>query len=378
MERISAQNKAIGDNAAKISAQYGDEIARVGQLGAGAVAGNLSTGTNVVGSGNAAIASQSASARMQALAEAQKAALQGTAQQLTGNEQAATAFRPSLEAALTQQQLQQQGLGTAAGFAAPVAVPFSSGLYSPTGEGQVAGGFAGYGNYANAEQVRSLMSQFPDAGIQYNPNMTPEQNLQSALQAVTGGSAIYQGQTFGVPGQTSVVGAQVAKTAQAGYNESFQLANQIQTQKNYADNIANQLLNTMSQYGINTSDARKINEIINFLGRQFGYEAQSAFQTALAEAQRAYSSLLTIGGGTVPTEATAAANKILDPNATVGQIATAIEQLKMAGEQRLNAQKAQANIYLQQLQGASTTQRGGGSTGVTIPPGNYTWENIPL
>lgn len=56
MEKIAAGNRAIGDEARRMSEMYGKEIARVGDLGAGAVAGNLSTGTNVVGSGNAAIA----------------------------------------------------------------------------------------------------------------------------------------------------------------------------------------------------------------------------------------------------------------------------------------------------------------------------------
>lgn len=116
MERIARENKAIADNAARISEQYGQEIARVGDLGAGAVAGNLSTGTNVVGAGNAAIASQSASQRMNALAQAQQAALKGTEQQLTGQQQTAEAFQPSLQAALTQQQQQLSGLGTAAGL----------------------------------------------------------------------------------------------------------------------------------------------------------------------------------------------------------------------------------------------------------------------
>lgn len=57
---------------------YAKRIADLGQLGAGAVAGNLTTGTQVVGQGNAAIASQSASQRMQALSDAQKASLKGT------------------------------------------------------------------------------------------------------------------------------------------------------------------------------------------------------------------------------------------------------------------------------------------------------------
>ncbi len=70
------QNSLLS-NASKVQQDYAKRIAETGALGAGAVAGNLSTGTSVVGSGNAAIASQSASQRMSALADAQKAEITG-------------------------------------------------------------------------------------------------------------------------------------------------------------------------------------------------------------------------------------------------------------------------------------------------------------
>lgn len=57
--------------------QYAKRIQEIENMGAGAVAGHLSTGTDVVGSGNAAIASQSASSRLNALSNAQKAYLEG-------------------------------------------------------------------------------------------------------------------------------------------------------------------------------------------------------------------------------------------------------------------------------------------------------------
>ena len=76
VEKASLFYQAIGQQAQAISDKYAPEINRVGQLGAGAVAGNLSTGSNVVGSGNANLASQATSARIQALQNAQSSELQ--------------------------------------------------------------------------------------------------------------------------------------------------------------------------------------------------------------------------------------------------------------------------------------------------------------
>jgi len=109
LEQEAQANKAIGEQARSLSEDYGKQIAEVGRLGAGAVAGNLSTGSNLVGSGNAAIASQSASQRMQALGQAQTAALQGTGQQLSATSQLTNALTSGLGA----QQAQQSGLSRA-------------------------------------------------------------------------------------------------------------------------------------------------------------------------------------------------------------------------------------------------------------------------
>jgi hypothetical protein len=368
MERISAGNKSIADEAKRVSDQYGAEIARVGGLGAGAVAGNLSTGTNVVGSGNAAIASQSASARMDALAKGQQAALEGTAQQLTGQEQAASAFKPSLEASLTQQQQGITGLSNAANYAQPVQVPYSNQYIDPrTGQSAGGAGLGGYSGFKSMEQTFDIAGQYPDAGFQYNPNLTPQENLQN-MQMAQQSSPTYQKSTYGVPGATNFSQASSQDTARKGFDESYQAYQEIEKQKTYAEEITNQLTGVMAKYNINENDVRKMNDIENYLRRQFGEEGVVSYQTALAEAQRAYSTLLTIGGGTIPTEATAASNIILNPNSTPSQAMAAIKQLKAAGEQRLRTQGSQASTYYNQM---NTGTQGGGSTG-----GGTGWDAI--
>ncbi len=360
MERIAAGNKTIADQARAYSEKYANEIDRVGQLGAGAVAGNLSTGSNVVGSGNAAIASQSASTRMDALAKAQQAALEGTGQQLTGQQQMADALNPSLQASLTQQAQQLSGLNAAGTLAQPQQVPYSEQYLDPyTGQSAGGAGLGGYAGYNAAQQAISLAGQFPDANVQYDPNLTPEQNLQRVQQAIQG-SPSYQKGTYGVPGQQSFAGAATANIAASGLAKATEDYFNIVKQKAYADNQVDALAGVMKQYGINENDVRKGNDIENYLRKQFGDEGVTAYQTALSEAQRAYSSLLTIGGGTIPSEATAASNVILSPNSTPGQIMSAVKQLKRAGDDRERAQGSQVQTYQNQLQ--TTQGRGGGNS----------------
>ncbi len=131
LQNAANENTRIGNNAAEIAQRYGDEIGRVGKLGAGAVAGDMSTGTDVVGSGNAALASQSASSRINALSNAESAQLQGTGQQLTGQGQLANALNAALGGANTQQQQQISGLGSAAGYTQPSPAAYGQTVFNP-------------------------------------------------------------------------------------------------------------------------------------------------------------------------------------------------------------------------------------------------------
>lgn len=85
-------NLGIGQNAANIAQNYGQQISDIGQKGAAAQAGYKTTGTSPVGEGNAAVIGQTTAAQQQAAAAGETAALQGTQQQLTGQNQAASAY----------------------------------------------------------------------------------------------------------------------------------------------------------------------------------------------------------------------------------------------------------------------------------------------
>ena len=124
--------------------EYAKRLAELGEVGAGAMAGNLSTGTNVVGSGNAAIASQSVSQRAGALADAQQAKLTGA----------------GFEADLLQSELDRRtAQDTAKSAGLKARADFEQGLSTPT---EIGG---------------KLIRQNPDTGAYeevYAPEATPE------------------------------------------------------------------------------------------------------------------------------------------------------------------------------------------------------------
>lgn len=295
-EQEAMKNRGIAERAAAISDQYGAEIARVGQLGAGAVAGNLSTGSNVVGAGNAAIASQSASQRMDALAAGQAAQLEGTGQQLTAQDQITNALTNTSNVANTQQQIGVSGLSQAGGLAQPVQVAPGSTLFSPVGGEQVAGGLGGYVNYSTAEQVMGLISQYPDAGYAYNSALSPQQNLQAAQQAIQA-SPTYQRSTFGAPGASSFIGG---AQLQAAGNLTGEAA-QIQAQAGAAESNFELLLNVARQGGVNQTNVPILNTLKRNVERgTTSSEAVTTFNSVIQSVRAQYASIL--GGGT-PTDA---------------------------------------------------------------------------
>lgn len=356
-------NQAIGQDARDTSRMYGDEIARIGGLGAGAQAGALSKGTSVVGAGNAAIASQSASARMNALANANQAQLMGIDKQLTAQNQTVTGLDTALSGANTQQTNLLSGLGTAGGFAQPVQIAPGSTLSSPVTGEQVAGGLGGYVNYQTAEQVMGLISQYPDAGYAYNPSLTPQQNLQNA-QAAIQASPTYQKGTYGVPGQNTIAGAAQVQTAQQGFNQATIDYNNLYASFANADSLADNALNIMATAGINPTDVRFANKKIGEVKRQLSSVQQQKFDTALQEARNAFGGIVASYGGSTPTDIGSAYNTLLNPDASFGAVAAAIEQLKEAGRTRLEAEYQKVSTYYSQLPGQQNVgTQTGGSTG---------------
>lgn len=305
------KNREIAQDARRLSEQYGSEIARVGQLGAGAVAGHLSTGTNVVGSGNAAIASQSASARMNALAAGQQAALEGTGQQLTAEQQAANAQASALGGANTQQSQQLGGLGTAAGLVQPVQLPYNNQFIDPL-TGQPIGGGASGGSLNTA--VQTIVQRVQSGQMGYD-------EAAAALSGYGQGgvNALNQalGQNFDVVGSNARAAARTASTVQTG-TTGGQLEKAAETVKEHMVTLLDSYNKLGAQFGIPL-----LNRGINAIASQFGSGPLQSYKIALSNVRDELAKIL--GGGT-PTEGTrTTAQQILPDNMTPAQIESAIK-----------------------------------------------------
>lgn len=322
LRRTAQGNASIGQDARNISKTYSDEIARIGQLGAGAVAGNLSTGSNVVGSGNAAIASQSVSARMNALANANNAALQGTAQQLTGQGQQATAFNSALAGANTQQGQQITGLGTAAGYTQPIQLPYSNQYIDPM-TGQPVGGGATGGSLQNAVQTIAQQVQ--------NGTMSYDQGVQALQGYGQGGmNALQQalGPNFSSLQSNAQAAANQAATLQTG-TMGGELTKQADTVVQHMQTLKTAYQNLTAQFGIPA-----LNQGINWFKGKIGDGELQSYKIALTNVRDELAKIL--GGGTSTDGTRATAESLLPDNMSPDQIDSAIKTASELMQSKIN------------------------------------------
>lgn len=328
--RNTAQgNFGIGQEAQRISQLYSPEIARIGGLGAGAVAGHGSSGTNVVGSGNAAIASQSASQRMSALSAAQEAALRGTAQQLTAQEQAAGAFGSALGGANTQQAQQLSGLGTALGSANTQQAQAISGLGTAAGLAQpqvaqygqtvfdpLTGQFVGAGAVGDPVQSIPSLVQAILSG-QMSPSRAEQSLNNPALVNALRQQVLQQNPNFNFEQAEATAQAQ-GQTLQQAVQMGGQLEKQAQTVKSHMATLLTAYNELGTQFG-----APLLNAGINEIKRQFGSGPLQAYDLALSNVRDELAKVL--GGGTSTEGSRATARTVLPDNMSPAQIQSAIK-----------------------------------------------------
>lgn len=340
-------NAAIGQNAANIAAQYGQQIAQTGQAGANAEAGNLSTGTSPVAVGNAGLISQNVSAKQSALAAGESAALQGTGQELTAQGQETSGLTSA--GGLAQNQVVSPGqavFNPATGQYTSATSGAGNPTTAPSGIDQTA--WDNYVNLAANGQIAAVPSsitgnanlsgQLNAAAEAVNPNYSP---ITSAAQ----GNAI--GQNVATAGTSDI------QIAASGYANILPQYRQATTDFSTADQQAGNLLSTLNQTGINSSNATEYNTTINGLASKLGSTQTTAFTTALTEAQQAYTKLLSSVGAATPTVNGQAATDVLNPSSTPAQIAESIDKLNQAAYAKLAPQYQQALTYYNQLHGTT-------------------------
>lgn len=357
----SREGKRIGEEAARISAMYGNEIARVGQLGAGAVAGAKTTGTDVVGRGNAAIASESASNRIASLSAAQAAALQGTQQQLTGAEQGITGLTNALTGANVQQQLGISALGTGANITAPSPAQYGQTVFNPY-TGQYTGGNLDPQTQAQtlAQRVMSGQMTYDQALASLSYAGNAGTNFLNNAIATSGGNPL-QLQAQGAGQQANISTQTTAGTdiARQGLAQATQDYVQLNSAAQFANQQSSAVSDILAQTGLNSVSSTDYNKALNTIKGKFSDVNFQALNTALREAQIAYTNVLSSAGLT-PTGSETQALATLSLDSSAEAINASIQQLENAVARRLQAQYGAVQQYNQNLGSGNTL---GGSSG---------------
>lgn len=318
-EQNALENKGFGRAARDISKKYATEIDRIGQLGAGAVAGNLSTGSNVVGSGNAAIASQSTSARMQALAEAQAAEMSGIDRSLTAQSQAQTGIGEALGSANTQQAQGISALGTAGNLAAPSVAGYGQTVFDPV-TGQYQGGQPGLDPTNAAMQLANAVK---------SGQMTYEQAVQSLGYSGAGQQFLNQalGTGFNIPQSTATISGQADVIGQLPQLQAAEVA---------AEGIKDKVTTYLaSNPQLNPSDAALVNQFNNWIqGKQLTDPKFQTLFTYLNEYTNTLAPILGVGGDPTNLKTEIAAS-FINPRAGAPSIVEVMNNLTTLSKGKL-------------------------------------------
>lgn len=288
---------------------------------------------------------------------------------------------------------QQQNLGGAEALLGSAAPQTQFGQLTNPYTGQpVAGGTVTNNPLLNnavsqAAQLVANGASINDPNVQalINPYGAPgTQALTSLLQNSSGGTynPTTQAASAGAQAQNvGIAGTSDTQTAAAGYAQTVPAYQQASTAFSTAGQQANNLISTMSSLGINSSDSQDWNTAINAAGSKLGSAKIASFKATLAEAQQAYTNLLSSVGAATPTVNGEQATSIFNPSSTPKQIAAAIDALNNAAYAKLEPQYQQAVSYYNQLHGTNVTSIPGYNPPVlpsSLTQGNPTGANTDV
>lgn len=319
--QTAQDNQAIGQRAADIAAQYGKQIADVGQQGAKFRAGQLTTGTTPVAEGNAAVTAQTIAAQQSALAAGESAALQGTGQQLTAQGQA------------------QSGLGLAAGYAQPSVAGFGQGTFNPL-TGQIEGG--GGNNALNPlNNVQSIAEQVISGQISPSQAYSMGGSVQN-WQGVLNQAILTKNPQFNIAQAEGSFSARQQNTQTAGtaatsayasaYQQNYPEYLQVGAQLQNVENLGSLLLKTGQGGQVNPFDAKFGNYTLSQFRQQLSDSDQAKFNNTLAAYATAVSQLLGNSSSVTPTQITEFTTGIVDGTLKMDAIKAAYEQSLQEGK----------------------------------------------
>lgn len=288
-------NEAIGQRAADIAAQYGKQISDIGQKGAGLTAGQLTTGTSPVAEGNAAITAQTIAAQQQAAATGEQAALAGTGQQLTANQNTATALNTA--AGLTPEALRYGG--AAGGTLNPlnnldsIATQVINGQISPAQAKAMGGGISTWEGALN----QALLAKNP----QYN-----EAQVQGKYEATQG-----------------------AAGTQAGTVQAYTSALQ------QGQNLQSQLTSLITTFGLNPTDINKANQGLQVIANNVSDPRYKILQNYVNDIANTYAQVLTPPGGSATDTTRGIATSMLDATMAGQGLITVMKSLDEAAKAKI-------------------------------------------
>lgn len=364
-------NLNIGQNAANIAAAYGKEMGDVNKGFQNLATGDLSTGTSPVAGGNAGLAYQNESGRLQGLATAEQAALQGTGQQLTAQQQAQTGYGQAGQLSGTGLNSQiggatnaannaLSGATSAAGFLAPsqtnVQVPYNNQyLNASTGSPvnpnsslsmndavslQVAKLKAGTTSPADAQAALAAYGQAGTNALQNQ--LGPGWNSNTA----TGASAAQQS-------NTQTAGTATTNANQAVYNQAVNDSANTQAAVQNVDSFGKILMDPTQNGGINPFDPKIANRTWADVQNQFSGAAQAKFNSTLTALQQKIGDLLQAGGSGTAGQLSTDAKSILDGTANLGTIGQVLDRIGTEGNALQKTLEGKKNDAYKAMQGGS-------------------------
>ena len=266
-------------------------------------AGDLTTGTTPVATGNAAIAAQTATAETGQLQTAETAALN------------------PLEAEQTAQAAETTGLNTAAQTSVGTPAAYGQTVFNPV-TGEYTGGSSGV---SPTDPFYPTMQQYASLAANGNYNSIP---ASITGNAVLNAQLIQMAQQINPSFNPTL--AQSSATTQA-------TGQQLQTQVSATTQALGTLQGFFSQLApFQTQGIPLTNEITQSLGQALGSGAVAQYQTALTEARSQVIGTLTTTGMT-PTDAQSAAETYLPDGMTAQQLQTNIAALTKFMQQKVNA-----------------------------------------
>lgn len=361
----SAQgNIPIGQNAQQIAAQYGQQIAQIGATAAGQE-GQYLTGGGLMPTalGRAQTIGQTAGALQSAAAAGESAALQGTGQQLTAQNQ------------------QTAGLTGAASLSQPTSnFPFvfnpqtgqftSSGAGGTSSSGTTGAPTLTYNPGTDASNLATAVIQgkvpYSDAvsAMSYAGSVA-QGLLTSAIVAQGGNLTQIQAQQAVTQGNIQTLGTAAANATAASIGSQTTAVNDLSAARASVANIGNSLISQIAQNNnLNPSNINAVNQLIQTIAGQTSNPQYQTLLNQMTDVVATYASILNPGASTDTSRAQAATllNQ-LSSGATVQQVISSLDQ--QAQEKISGIQTTLGNITNGQNVNPNSSLISGNSNGST-------------